>query len=236
MASKVSDGKAAAEASASQAGVKKRKSKNSRPRYSYPENTAQVSDKAAVGAMRSLGRQLFKTGRSITPPPGVPNCAPKNTMLITMDGAEQQLPRFSRPKTSTNKINPAEADSVPVRLCVKTAHGGQDASKPVMRVRAALHSGEFNSEVLERAAVLLAQGAMLPTVSEQSISAITASFVNSSEELEALYAEEDEARRIAGQQRSEAMLNADPDIGAQSSAADDALARIFRARNGNTSC
>ena len=119
-----------------------------RLRYSEPKSATQLCDKASRQSMQRLENQFFQSARSITPPPATLNWVPQNRLLVTIDGTNDNQ-RFARPKKSSNTMDPANANNIPVTMNLYTAHGGDVDMRRI--VNSMIRSGHFDEEVLNYA-------------------------------------------------------------------------------------
>ena len=201
MSSKVYNNADASKQSASCAQLEKDAAKKPRTRYSFPTKATHLSDQQAVRSGQMAHRQFHKSARSITPPPGVTNWAPKNRMMVDIDGT-QQLSRQARPKRSTNILSASAAASAPVALDIRTSHGGSPAMKEMMRVM--LLSGKFDDEV-ESYNQLRSSGSAPRRVNLRCI--------HNEAEDQRIYVARAESREAADKKKSPSKIAADPNIG-----------------------
>ena len=143
MKSKVLDGKEVAMSSVSNTHLDKTKQKG-RPQYSLPSCPSQLNDRAARRADNTLVDQFYKSSRSITPPPGSTNWAPKNNLLVTMDGTTMAK-RLGGSRKDRNVV--AFGETAPTTLRVSTGHGGEKQIR--LMVKQLVESGSFDEEVME---------------------------------------------------------------------------------------
>jgi hypothetical protein len=210
------NGNLAAASSASAAQLQKNKLRKRSGRYAAPIRPAHLSDKFSRAADQQLGQQFFKTSRSITPPPGTTGWAPRNNVLLSLDGTKNHE-SFSRPKLRSNQHTQADATTAPMKLRILAAPGGSPAMHNVMSH--AISTGRFDAEI--RTAIFAGQ---FDTVIQEYLgSEQSASLRNNNISLETFYSAEDlnakqkalvESRAIAEKRKTPEEINMDPKIGA----------------------
>ncbi|KAL9178822.1 hypothetical protein ACHAXT_003953 [Thalassiosira profunda] len=196
MTSALLDGPAAAEGSASQAQMNANKKRKTRGRYSQPTTAAQLSDRSAVGAEQQLEKQMYKTadaveklqqqffksGASITPPPGIEGWATKAFMLTA---------------------NMDSSNTAPVKVKMLTSHGGHAQRSDIFKLM--METGAFDGEIRDYALKnnLLAPSAETANGVEAEAAAVAPArrvsleLVDSAEEMAAIHAKRKSEREVA---------------------------------------
>ena len=190
MNSRILGNTSAAAASASQQQLQRVRAK-SRLQYDLPKKPAHLNDRAARRSHGTLLNQFFQTGRSLTPPLGATNWAPRNNLLISVDGTEMA----GRMEGSSKDRNTTTAGSLPpVTIRVSSGYGGEEQSRAMMR--AAIFSGQFD-EIL----------------GEYDQKRSLRSFKKPNSKVVFADAASQNKREFAGRQRSADEIAADPAIG-----------------------
>ncbi len=195
MNSKVLGNDEAAAESASQQMIQRAKA-NTRLQYDLPLKSTHLNDRAARRSDGTLMRQFFKTARSITPPPDATNWVPRNNLLIKLDATEMA----GRSEGTCKDRNTMSAATTPsLSLCIAAGHGGKEQCKAIMKE--AIFSGEFDDVIAE-----YRQKRSLRSFQSNC----KVSFVDGPAQIDT----NQNARRLAGGQRSEDDIIEDNAIGA----------------------
>lgn len=195
MNSKVLGHAEAAAASVSQQMIQRAKA-NTRLQYDLPKKSTHLNDRAARRADCTLMRQFFKTARSITPPPDATNWVQRNNLIMNLDATEMA----GRSEGTCKERNTMTAGSTPpLSLRIAAGHGGKEQCKAIMKE--AIFSGEFDDVIAE-----YNQKRSLRSFQSNC----TVSFLDGPGQID----RDQNARRLAGGQRSEDDIIEDNAIGA----------------------
>ena len=129
MHSKFLDSNEVSEASVSQQQLKNSNTKG-HAQYNLPENPSQLNDRAARRSETTMMNQFCWSFQSITPPPDATNWAPRNNLIITMDGTTM-VDCLSGSRNDRNIVTFVSV--VPTTLRVSAGYRGENQSKVISK-------------------------------------------------------------------------------------------------------